>query len=202
MAPFTPFLAEELYQKLTGGESVHLLDWPASGHVNDLVVRDMAFVREVINEGLSQRAKHAVKVRQPLQSVSILDEKKILNDELQAIIIEELNVKEVFTHSHTETQLAVMNLALTPELKREGLMREVVRHVQNSRKQAGLQVDDRIKLSLYTANKELKKAIGEYEGVIKEETLAQAFSDAKTGYTFTANVKVEDSMLDISLEKA
>src|SRR5258706_4938206 len=38
MAPFTPFLAEELYQKLTGGESVHLLDWPDGGHINELLL--------------------------------------------------------------------------------------------------------------------------------------------------------------------
>lgn len=200
LAPFTPFLAEELYQKLTDGESVHLLDWPESGHINELLIRDMAFVREVINEGLSQRAKHSLKARQPLQSVSVRDEKQILNEELKAVILEELNVKEVFTHTHAETELAVMHLELTPELKREGLMREIIRHVQNSRKKAGLQVDDRIKLSL-EAKGELADAVEEYTEVIKQETLAVSLE--KTGaYSYQTEVKVDGSSLKVSLEKS
>lgn len=200
MAPFTPFLAEELYHKLTGEESVHLLDWPASGHVSDLIVRDMAFVREVINDGLSQRARAQIKVRQPLQSVSILDSGQILNEELQAVIIEELNVKEVFTHKHAETPLVVVNLDITPELKREGLMREVIRHIQNSRKQAKLQVDDRIKLSLI-ATGELLESITMFESVIASETLATKI-DYKSNYSFSAELKVEGQALQVSLEKA
>lgn len=200
MAPFTPFLAEELYQKLTGGESVHLLDWPEAGHVNELVVRDMAFVREVINEGLSQRARGQVKVRQPLQSVSVLDEKGILNEELQAVLREELNVKEVFTHTRTETTLVVMNLELTPELKREGMMREVVRHVQNSRKQAGLQVDDRIVLHLASKG-ELARAIEEFRQVITDETLAHDLSN-KVIEGYSTEVKVDGHDLAVSLAKS
>lgn len=200
MAPFTPFLTEELYQKLTGGESVHLLDWPDSGHVNELILRDMAFVREIINEGLSQRAKNNVKVRQPLQSVSILDENKILNEELQSIVIEELNVKEVFTHTRTETPLVVMNLNITPVLQREGLAREVIRHVQNSRKQAGLQIDDRIKLSL-SAGQELAEAASEFKKVIAAETLATEVSTGKK-YVYETTVKVENHELKVSLERS
>lgn len=199
MAPFTPFMSEELFQKLTSGESVHLLDWPNSGHVNELVVRDMAFVREIINEGLSQRAKQGVKVRQPLQSVSILDEKQILNEELQAVIIEELNVKEVFCHQRTETALVVVNFHISPELKREGLMREVIRHVQSSRKKADLQVDDRIDLVL-KASGELLESITMYEDIIASETLATTVAyDGKCSYV--ADLKVEGSDLQISLRK-
>ncbi len=204
MAPFTPFLAEELYQKLTGGESVHLLDWPQSGHINDLLVRDMAFVREIINEGLSQRAKAAIKVRQPLQSVSVLDDKQILNNEMKEIVSEELNVKEVITHAHTnagtETPLVVMNLDITPELQREGLMREVVRHVQNSRKQAGLQVDDRILLSVI-ATGQLLESITMFEDIIKSETLAKELVYNEKPYAYVVELKVEDQQLLISLEK-
>lgn len=200
MAPFTPFLAEELYRKLTGGASVHLLDWPEAGHINELLVRDMAFVREVINEGLSQRARAQVKVRQPLQSVSILDEKEILNEELKAVILEELNVKEVFTHGRKETELVVLNLEMSPQLKREGLTREVIRHVQNSRKQAGLQVDDRIRLSL-DASGELLEAILTFEEEIKHETLAKELNAAAGRNSYSTEVKVENSVLKISLEK-
>lgn len=200
LAPFTPFLAEELYQKLTGGESVHLLDWPESGHINELIVRDMAFVREVINEGLSQRAKASMKVRQPLQSVTVRDPLDILNDELKQVIVEELNVKEVVTHQREDAPGAVMNLEITPELKREGLMREVVRHIQNSRKQAGLQVDDRIVLHLTTSDAELKAAIKEHQAVIEQETLTKRSEAVTDG--FEAEVAIEGAVLTVHLKKA
>lgn len=198
LAPFTPFLAEELYQKLTGGESVHLLDWPAPGHVNELVVRNMAFTREVINDGLSQRAKSGVKVRQPLQSVSIYDVNSVLDDELKTVICEELNVKEVFTHDRPETDTVVTNFELTTELKQEGMAREVIRHVQSSRKQAGLQVDDRIRLSLQ-ASGELNAAISAFADEIANETLA-SFDKGIDG--FVNDVVVEGHSFKIVLRKA
>src|SRR5680860_1548322 len=71
MAPFTPFLAEGLYQKLTGDESVHLLDWPKIGHINELVIDEMETLRGYVNQGLSIRALEHQKVRQPLSSVVV-----------------------------------------------------------------------------------------------------------------------------------
>jgi isoleucyl-tRNA synthetase len=193
MAPFTPFLAEELYQKLTGGESVHLLDWPRAGQVNELVVGEMETVREYVNQGLSLRAKERLKVRQPLASVTVPTLGSFVN--FEDILTEELNVKRV--HKGEELSL---DLAVTPELKREGLMREVIRHVQNARKQAGLNVDDRIKLSLVTSEAELKKAITEYEDVIAAETLAGSLTGAE--YDYSVDVKVEGESLKVSLQKA
>ena len=76
----TPFLAEELYQKLTGGESVHLLDWPVTGHIDELVVEAMSFVQKVVNDGLSQRAKAGIKVRQPLPSIAVGGSPEALNE--------------------------------------------------------------------------------------------------------------------------
>jgi isoleucyl-tRNA synthetase len=193
MAPFTPFLAEELYQKLTGGESVHLLDWPKAGHVNELVVNEMETVREYVNQGLSVRAKERLKVRQPLASVTVPTLGRFVN--FEDILTEELNVKEV-----KEGKELSLDLEVTPELKREGLMREVVRHVQNARKQAGLNVDDRIKLSLVTGEAELKKAIAEYQETIVTETLAEELTEVE--YNYSVDLKVEGMPLKVSLQKA
>ena len=72
LAPFTPFLAEELYHNLTGDdESIHLKDWLPAGEIDEQIVAEMAEVREYINEGLSLRAKAGLKVRQPLASVTV-----------------------------------------------------------------------------------------------------------------------------------
>ncbi|MDQ5982966.1 MAG: isoleucyl-tRNA synthetase, partial [Patescibacteria group bacterium] len=193
LAPFTPFLAEELYQKLTGGESVHLLDWPAVGHVNELVVKDMETVREYVNQALSLRAKERVKIRQPLASVTVPTLGEFVN--FEDILTDELNVKKVIQRS----ELA-LDFAITPELRREGLAREVVRHVQAARKDAGLNVDDRINLSLSTDDDELQKAIVEHETTIANETLANSV-DANT-YDYRTEVKVEGTAVNLSLEKS
>lgn len=193
VAPFTPFLAEELYQKLTGGESVHLLDWPQAGHVNELVVRDMETVREYVNQSLSIRAKERVKIRQPLASVTVPTLGEFVN--FEDILTEELNVKKVIQGEELS-----LDLAITPSLKREGLSREVVRHVQSARKAAELNVDDRIKLSLQTDDDELVGAIKEHASTIAAETLADKIGDAQ--YAHETTVKVEGVDLVVTLEKS
>lgn len=191
LAPFVPFLAEELYQKLTGGESVHLLDWPQAGHINELVVKDMETVRDYVNQALSIRAKEKLKIRQPLASVMVPTLGAFVD--FTDILTEELNVKTVKQGG----ELA-FDLKVTPELKREGLMREVVRHVQNARKQAGLNVDDHIVLQLTTDSAELEKAITEHQGVIIAETLADRMAKSDD---YTTTVKVEGDSLTIALAK-
>lgn len=197
LAPFIPFLAEELYQKLTGGESVHLLDWPQVGHVNELVVQEMATVRQYVNEALALRAKSGVKVRQPLQSVSVPMAGQVLD--FASILTEELNVKEVLVVADAELSL---DLTITPALKREGFMREVVRQVQNARKQANLNVDDRIVLSLSSDDSELSAAIEEYEDQIMTEVLAVNLQNEQVKDGYHVDVAVEGRSLTVALKKA
>ena len=202
LAPFTPFLAEELYQNLGGGaESVHLLDWPANYEVNQKELERMAYARSVINEGLSQRAAAGIKVRQPLARFSIEGAPDIFKDvdfEYEYMILQELNVKQFGYNSAPVEQVVTIDTKITPELKREGLMREVIRHVQSARKAAGLQVDDRIELSLKTESEELKLAISEHKETIIAEVLAGSL-DAKE-YAHKTEVKIEGDKLDISLQ--
>ena len=196
LAPFTPFLADELYQKLTDGESVHLLDWPKGGRVNEQVVSDMETVREYVNQALSLRAKERIKIRQPLASVTVPSLGEFVD--FEDILTEELNVKSV----KTGDELA-LDFTITPELKREGLSREVVRHIQAARKSAGLNVDDRIVLALMVLPgeaEELEKAIEEHNKTIAEETLTEQFADVQDGYDTT--VKIEEFELRICLKKA
>ncbi len=202
IAPFVPFMAEELYRKLTGGESVHLTDWPNVGNANALVLERMARTREIIEQGLADRMREPqIKVRQPLQYLTYGGQAgDRLDDFYESIIREEVNVKEVAYVVDETTLYSTVYKTITPELRREGLAREVIRHVQAARKDAGLNVDDRIKLSLTTKNADLTKAIVEHEAVIATETLATAI---KTGeYTHTTEVTVEGAALVISLEKA
>ena len=213
LAPFTPFLAEELYHNLTGDEeSIHLKDWLSTGQVNQLELDKMALLREVINQGLSQRAEHGIKVRQPLESIEIenaalvfgtgaKEDRKVSTGFYHSIIYDELNVKRVTVTGGSGELKITLDMTLTPELKREGLMREVIRHVQAARKKADLKVDDHIRLSLSTtSDNELMKAINEHEDTIMMETLADRMVEGDLAHS--ESVKVEGQELLISLEKA
>jgi isoleucyl-tRNA synthetase len=226
LAPFSPFLPDHLWRQLVAGtdlpKSVHLSDWPEAGKVDQAVLDGMAWARAVINDGLSQRAAAGVKVRQPLSRVKIdaYSENYVLYGD---IIADELNVKEVeFKHTPEQavarmqkpgTEAAMeavqesygvqLDTTLTPELKREGLMREVVRQIQSARKQAGLEVDDRIDLALTSDSDELKAMLadGELAKTLQQETLATSLSQQEID-GFSVKVRVEGSELTIALAKA
>ena len=201
LAPFTPFMAEELYKNLTGGESVHLNDWPESGHVNELLIDRMANTREIINEGLSLRASEGIKVRQPLAAVNVVGIDDLLGEDKEAlvpILLEELNVKSVT--SAKNNQKVSLDTKMTEELKREGLAREVVRMVQGARKEAGLEVDDRIILCLEASGSELEKAIVDHRADIEAETLATITDDVQKSFAKTETV--ESHKLSISLSRS
>lgn len=211
IAPFTPFLADELYQKLTGGESVHLLDWPETGHVNETVVVNMEKVRQAINDGLSKRAQAGIKVRQPLASVTLVSTIDStapyeLNRELIDIAKEELNVKEVKTITGSEAQDASVNptaefdLAITPELRREGVMREMIRHIQSARKAAGFNVDDRIVFVLQTEDDELNRALNEHIDTIQQETLGTTQQEG-VEFSYTTEAKIDGVPITVGVGK-
>ena len=204
MAPFTPFLSEELFRNLTGSESVHLVDWPLAGHVDELALDRMAFVREIIETGLSQRAAEGIKVRQPLTKLLVKgapESMKSTELEYLDIVKEELNVKEVLFETGSKQRKVTLDTSITPHLLREGMSREVIRIVQNSRKQAGLNVDDRIRLSLSTTDETLRLAIEEHQAAISAETLAVSL-EFDQSYAFETASAVNDAPLTISLEKS
>jgi isoleucyl-tRNA synthetase len=202
IAPFTPFMAEELYRKLTGGESVHLLDWPVTGHINELLISEMQTVRDVITDGLAQRATAGIKVRQPLLKLSSGPKHTEVLKKFEDIITEELNVKSVEGIDSDTHDNPIIDTHITPELKREGLMREVVRHVQQARKQAGLEVDDRIELSLSSDDNDLAEVLNndQLTDIIKHETLAKSLRNTPVD-GFETTVKVDAAELSISLAK-
>ena len=211
LAPFTPFLAEELYHNLTGdNESIHLKDWLPAGKIDNSMLRDMNALRTAVNDGLSKRASEGIKVRQPLASAKLIntisqDTSAEVAQFLIDIAKDELNVKSVEIVTDSESESAqpsvVYDLTITPELKREGLMREIVRHVQSARKQAGLQIDDRIVLSISSDDSEISQAIGAFADVIKSETLAVELNSV-VNESEKYDAKIEGKLVEISLKKA
>lgn len=200
LAPFTPFLAEELYQKMTGAgvvnseipESVHLLDWPEAGVIDEAVLTKMAKTREIITAGLAERMKKTeteaqIKVRQPLAKLVYAGEK--LDDFYEQIIMEEVNVKSV---EHGEA--LALDKTLTPELLEEGKIRELIRFVQAARKKAGLNVDDRIRLMVSMEVPET------YREMLMNEVLAEELVH-EGNFAYDEIVKVQGENVAISLEK-
>ena len=194
IAPFTPFLAEELYQKMTGeGISVHLQNFPEAGKIDMEVLQRMKETREAITEGLMMRMRKSdneeqIKVRQPLSKFTYKGNK--LPEIYENIIKEEMNVKEVAAGEEY-----LLDKTLTKELREEGFVRELIRVVQSARKKAGLNVDDRIKLAISFEVPE------RFRETLKAEVLAlELVSDGNFGYDEI--VEVEGKQGTVSLEKA
>ena len=193
IAPFVPFLAEELYQKMTGAEdSVHLLDWPEAGAIDEKVLSEMVRTREIITEGLALRMQKSetedqIKVRQPLNSLTYDGEK--LPEFYEQMILDEVNVKQVICGEKMS-----LDKELTEELRAEGWVRELIRVVQSGRKKAGLNVDDRIKLSVAA------EVPDEWRETLMNETLATELS-TQGNYEYDEIVKVNGENVTISLEK-
>lgn len=197
LAPFVPFLSEELWQKMVGGESVHLQNWPEAGHIDEPMVADMAELRGFVNEALALRAKAGVKIRQPLAEV-ILPRSAEGVEWFSDILLEELNVKRVSWQA--DASAIALDFTITLDLKNEGLAREVIRAIQNGRKKAGLNVDDRIDLALMSDDPTLTQAITQFKDEIYAETLA--IGDQITqAEAYDEMVQVEKMNLAFKLEK-
>lgn len=254
LAPYMPFLSEEIYLNLTGKQSVHLEDWPKfKSQFVDKKLNDQNYlVRSIVALGHQIRGKNKIKVRQPLQNVSIalpIGVDKSLVMEQSEVIAEELNVKEISFLTlaeaskkvqkvlkpnakllgpkfgrlvqsiikqakagqfeeidggvkingleqeifllqgefELETKAAeqskdedaasekgitvILNISISQDLLEEGYAREVVRAIQDLRKEADYNVSDRIILDL-KADKLLSAAITKHADYIRRETLA------------------------------
>ena len=172
---------------------MHLSDWPEPKAVDKTLIVDMAKAREYINQGLAQRATAGVKVRQPLKTALVPK----ISPELAEIVKEELNVKNVEWSTNAKIKV---DTTITEELKIEGLMRDIVRQVQNARKQAALEVDNHIYLEIDSEDESVKQAVKTHAATISHETLAKELK-LKGKADFTTTVKVEGKEVVIRLSK-
>ncbi|OLE38008.1 MAG: isoleucine--tRNA ligase [Actinobacteria bacterium 13_1_20CM_3_68_9] len=291
LAPFTPFLADEIYANLTGGEaeefgaapdSVHLLDFPEPDP--GLEDRDLEAgvdaARRAVELGRAARAQARLKVRQPLRKAVIVasDDEREAIERLRELVARELNVRELeFVSEEAElvryevkpnyrtlgprfgrlmpnaaaavealdpsavadavagrTKLGInvdgqehelqpddVSLVMRPldgyqveaeagravalavelddELRREGLAREIVHAVQNARRAAGLEVTDRIVLTL-GGDAELLEAAQAHEAYLAGETLSTAVS--YDGADSEEKTEIEGRKLRIAVERS
>jgi len=118
-APFAPFITDEIYQKLTGKESVHLSFYPEPKEecINETVEARMDLVRVLVGLGRGAREKERIKVRQPLLKIMVDGKYEELIGDLTDLICEELNVKEVVFEKELDQY---MNYVLKPNFKVAG----------------------------------------------------------------------------------
>ncbi|MEA3442082.1 MAG: isoleucine--tRNA ligase [Chloroflexota bacterium] len=201
LAPFAPFIAEELYQNLVRSvnpdaeESVHLTCFPVADEagIDDRLNSDVELAMKISSLGRAARAKAGIKVRQPLAKaiikVSSTKEKDALT-RLAAEIIGEINIKEIeFSDEEVSQDLPGYSLArnaqywvavsteLTPELIGEGVSREIVRRLQNMRRTANFDIADHI-VTYYQAEGQVKQVIVDFGDYIKQETLSLQLLDS------------------------
>jgi len=254
-APLLPLLSEEIWRGLTGGESVHLTDYPVIDEAVDApeLVAAMDEVRSIVSSAHALRKTHQLRVRQPLASLQVVSEHFAALEPFADLIASEVNVKSVVFSApensglsvRTELSLnprafapsvrkltsqlfkaqksgqweltedgacrfpgvvvdgapleltggmfsvstsvdaaegqvadvlasgtfVVLDTELTPELEAEGYARDVVRAVQDERKNAGLHIADRIDLSL-TVPSDHVTDVETWRDMIAAETLA------------------------------
>ncbi len=184
MAPWAPFLSDKIYRELVSGlsepASVHLTDWPEAGEVDAELLESMTRARAITAEGLAQRAAAGIRVRQPLARLGAPS----LPAELGAIVREEVNVKEL-----TTAKTVKLDTKLTAELRREGLVRDLLRHIQDQRKTSGLKAGDHINLKLELEG-ELFEAAKAHEQLISTETFADKLEISSLAGEADAEVKI------------
>ncbi|MFH1648335.1 MAG: isoleucine--tRNA ligase [Patescibacteria group bacterium] len=189
IAPFFPFISENIYEvlglrDLNKLESVHLDFIPDIEKVakKDLeVLEEMRKARELASVALAQRTDKGIPVRQVLSKFSVPKELSLEN-EYYEIVKDEINVKEVVVDDDDDDNkslgVPVLDTEITEELKLEGLAREMVRKIQDLRKEAGFSISDRIK-AYFKESTEIKKVIEKYGDEVKEKVLADTLEPSE-----------------------
>jgi isoleucyl-tRNA synthetase len=225
IAPFMPYLAEEMYQNLVRSVdkdapiSVHLTDFPVAdtAKVNRDLSADTQLAMKVCSLGRAARSQANVKVRQPLDKAVIRVNSVHERDGLVRImpqILEELNVKTLAFADKTE-ELNLPDLCVSmegevavavprnvsPELAEEGLAREIVHRLQTMRKTAGFEIADYI-VTYYQGDDYVKQVMINYAGYVKLETLSRSLIEGKPEEgVATETFKLNDHAVILGVKK-
>lgn len=215
LAPYMPFVSEEIYQNITSGKSVHLEGLEMT--LNELdkmkdqaLLDEVEYARRIVAEGLALRAREGIRVRQPLGKLYVKGDE--MRGELLEMVADELNYKSVefvdelpsgktISSSDSESKMQVAwDIEITPELRCEGLARDIVRHGQLLRRDAGYALDARITLILSTDDDELRKVIETQKDYIMEELQTDKL-DADGKEDKGADVEVDGKKVHIGVKE-
>lgn len=158
LAPITPFLSDLMYKNLTKDKSVHLADWPEmpkNSQIKQNLIDEMTKLRDIVEKAHAIRKEKMIPVKQPLQSFEVASEK--LSKGLEQLLKDEINVKNVIWGSKTYK----FDTKITNELKEEMETRDLVRKIQEERKNMGLTLAQKIDVNIPSIpkSKDLQKFI-------------------------------------------
>lgn len=173
LAPITPFLSEAIYKNLTTDESVHLVSWPIHDRslINSQIEEQMMQARKVVEIAHAKRKEAGIKVRQPLSEL-LITLPAVLLDGILDTVKKEVNVKEIKQKKGKEIGV-MLDITITPALKKEGDARDIVRQIQQERKKLGSALDEKV-------NVMLPDWPLEFEDTIKKEALVETLSKGDT----------------------
>ncbi|MFX1573203.1 MAG: class I tRNA ligase family protein, partial [Promethearchaeota archaeon] len=206
LGPLTPFISEMIYQKLKDNgivslESVHLEYWPEFNEdlIDIRALKYMELTREVVKRSLELRDNAKIPVRQVLNELTIKGVN--LKNEYLEIIAEAINVKKVTVEKHDDTEFMVeLDTKITPTLRLEGIARNLIRHLNNYRKQLNLSTNNRINLYLKIADKDISKSLEKHEEYIKKMIQADVIIQNLEGKTEIKKLKIEDKVVEAFIE--
>jgi isoleucyl-tRNA synthetase len=215
MAPMTPFFAEALYREIGGGgESVHLASWPEfeSKEIDATLLKDMETIKSLAEIGHSLRDEAEIKLRQPLGEFEITGFSSDNADELLSLLAEELNVKSArqataiaerggWLIKNSNGMDLALHTELTEELRREGTVRELLRQINDLRKEAKLTPADRITLALTTDEIELRSILTTEKEHLAEAARADEVTFETIESEFVRELKSEEKIIKIAIVK-
>jgi len=202
LAPFLPFLAEFVYQRVQNlnfkfSNSVHLENWPKVNKklIDKKLERKMEKVREIVSQVLAERQKAKIKVRQPLKELQITNYWLKKEPELIELIKEEVNVKNISFGKEFR-----LDTKITPELKEEGIIREIVRHIQEMRKEASLKPKDKILVG-YLGGEYISEILEKNKDSILGEARVLDLKKKEGKFDLEKEVKVENEKIILAIKK-
>ena len=169
LAPFVPFISEEIFTNLTGKESVHLEDWPITDEkkIDQKLISEMNKARELTTYGHAKRKLGGIKVRIPIFKLSFdaPSEYDDIRDDIRSLVLDELNAKNIIVNGSQWFPKKEVKVS-DESLKAEGEARDIVRTVQVKRKELGCSLDEKVIVTL-------PNIPAGFENWIKTQTLAK-----------------------------
>lgn len=202
LAPIIPFTTESIYQTLHGKEqSVHLQNYPTPNKslINPDLESEMRTTRNIVSAALKQRDKNQIGIKWPLAKATVLTQAEAPSEELQVLIKQELNIRELEfkTSEDLEVQL---DINLTPELEAEGYAREISRKIQALRKKSDLTKSDQIELEISSDfNDKILPHLESIQSQVGAKTISLEKSDKNFEYSSIG--KIKNKNFEIKLNK-
>jgi isoleucyl-tRNA synthetase len=202
-APFIPFLSEYIYQEFRGlnfksQASVHLEDWPKGNKrsINKSLEKKMEKIREIATLALAERAKAKIKIRQPLKSLQVSAEELKNEKDLLELLKEEINVKEIEFGPTFK-----LDTEITPELKEEGMVREIVRQIQEMRKEIGLKPKNKAWLFVSCSEKLKEIFLKNKEFLLRATKMKDFIFERAEKFDIQKEIKVENEKIILAIKK-